>query len=272
MRSKIPRCSSSLLLAFCLLMSCGQPETTAEQPVSDTVQIDRPERLDSLYNYYYTQLEDTLPLRQVREAGKLYPVDEAPKDTAFFIFREQLRTALRNRDVIELLDRISADIKISFGSEQGRANFITLWGLGTEQQNQNSELWTLLERVLDQGGVFTENGRRFTAPYYFPTWPDAYDPFEHAAITGEGVRLRSEPSTDSQILKTVSYDIVQMRTYGVDEARIGGETHPWHRIALLDGTEGYVFGKYAQQAIGYRAGFERQPTGMWMMTFFLAGD
>lgn len=266
-----------MVLAMGLLWvwaGCG----SGDPPLSDTSAVGTTTTLpsinvrDSLYRLYFAALTDTLPRRQNRESGKLYPVDEAPLDTAFFIFREELRQAVREKSVMDLLDRVAPEIKVSFGSETGKPGLIKIWGLGSEQQNQESALWTHLGEVLDAGGVFNDNRTRFTAPYYFDRWPDAYDAFEYAAITGTGVRLRAAATLESKILTNLSYDVVRVLTYGAAESAIGGDVHPWHQVALLDGTEGYVYGKYLKQAIGYRAGFERRSDGAWHMTFFLAGD
>ena len=40
------------------------------------------------------------------DMGKLYPVDQAPKDTAFFIFREQLKEAIRKKETFQLLPHL----------------------------------------------------------------------------------------------------------------------------------------------------------------------
>jgi len=228
--------------------------------------------LQSAYQKYQNQRTDTLPTYQVQEAGKLYPVDQAPRDTAFFVLREQLREAVRKRDIFPIMEALHPEIKVSFGSEHGPEGFIEIWGLQSEEQTAQSGLWKVLGRVLDGGGVFQNGGKTFIAPYVFATWPDSEDAFDRVAITGAGVRVRSQPNLQSRIITSLSYNIVEFVQRTDQELTIDGETHNWMKIKTPDGQEGFAWGKYVTSPIGFRAGFERQSDGQWLMTFFLAGD
>ncbi|PHN07215.1 hypothetical protein CRP01_08315 [Flavilitoribacter nigricans DSM 23189 = NBRC 102662] len=263
-----------------LTYACGSGETTADDPEtmdadpSATISVQDRDSLRDLYHELMAAMDDTLPLNLIREAGKLYPVDEAPKDTAFFIFRQQLIDAIDRRDVFALMDVIHPDIKVSFGGEGGVADFVSTWELETPDKAQNSRVWSILKRVLVNGGIFENGGKTFIAPYIYAVWPDAHDAFEHVAITGSGVRLRSAPNLQSQTLTMVSYDVVKRLETTPKEETIGGETHPWEKVQLLgeEGKEGYIYGKYIASSIDYRAAFERQPDGKWLMNFLVAGD
>lgn len=259
-------------LGLLLLLSCGnngadtsQSETEANASVTA---LDR-DTLRSLYQQYYAALEDSLPLQQIREEGKLYPVDEAPRDTAFFVFREQLKATLAQRDVFGLLDVVDKNIKVSFGGEEGVADFVTTWDLDSKAPD-SLRIWKLLSHVLAQGGTFSKGGKAFYAPYVHSTWPDAYDSYTYGVVAGSGVRMREGQSLNSRILKTVSYDIIKVLEEG-KAAEIGGEVYPWIKVEHLDGTQGYIYGKFVGQPIGYRAGFEKGEKG-WRMVFFVAGD
>ena len=122
------------------------------------------------------------------------------------------------------------------------------------------------------GGTFDQNGQTFIAPYTFSTFPDDYDSFEYGAITGSGVRFRKEPGLNTETIKNISYNIIKIIGTSEKTETIQGETHPWMEVELLDGTKGYVWGKFVEVPIDFRAGFERQADGSWKMTFFLAGD
>ena len=261
-----------LCLLF-ILVACAKNNTN-ESRASGTPSPDAfsSSALQTAYQKYQEQRSDTLPAYQVREAGKLYPVDQAPRDTAFFVFREQLREAVRQRNIFPIMEALHPEVKVSFGSEYGPEGFIEIWGLQSEEQTVQSNLWTVLGRVLDSGGVFQNGGKTFIAPYVFATWPDSEDAFDRAAITGAGVRVRSQPNLQSRIITSLSYDIVEFIQRTDQELTIDNETHNWMKIRTLDGQEGFAWGKYVASPIGYRAGFERQPDGQWLMTFFLAGD
>lgn len=260
--------------------ACGGGASESE---TDTVQDDessmtfRSQNRDSIQQLYHQLMAakaDTLPLNPIYEAGKIYPVDEAPKDTSFFIFREQLISAIERRDVFHLMDVIHPDIKVDFGGAGGVADFVSVWELGSPEKAKSSRVWTILKKVLENGGTFENGGKVFVAPYIYAIWPDDYDAFEYVAITGSGVRLRSAPNLQSQTLTMISHNVVKrLETTSVEET-IGGETYPWEKVQLPgeDGEEGYVFGKYVASSIDFRAAFEKQANGKWLMNFLIAGD
>jgi len=200
------------------------------------------------------------------------PVDNAGKHPDLKTFLNDLSTAVENKDVKQLLAHVDENIKIGFDAENGKANFTRNWGLDTGPAK--SVIWKELGDVLRLGGAYSEeNGTaRYIAPYMFAKWPDEFDSFEYAAITGENVTIRSGPSRTAAAIKTVSYLIVHMEEIPEEiEETINGETHPWRKIGLPDGRKGFVWGKYARSPVSYRAGFERT-NGFWKLTFFLAGD
>ena len=262
--------------AACLLVltGCGKdnpPDATATTAAPAAPVQQNEGQLRELYRKYYAALPDTLPTYQAQAEAKLYPIDEAPLDTAFFVFREQLREAVRKKDVMTVLSMIDTNIQVGFGSENGQSAFVKQWELGTAEQNAVSPLWQVLGDVLDKGGTFTLDADVFFAPYIYSTWPEKYDPFEYAALTGEGVRLRAQPGVKSEILATVSYDIVRVITPGEEDDLIDGKSYTWDLVQMPDGKQGYIYGQYLYQPVNWRAGFQRA-NGRWHMNMFLAGD
>lgn len=257
------------------LLACGNDAAPSEarETAESTAMVNTPGKPDAqreLYNELLAAKRDTLPARQIQEAGKLYPVDEALTDTGFFIFREQFLHAIRKKELFALMDVIHPDIKVDFGGAGGVADFVKTWELDSPEKAANSPVWDILEKVLENGGSFRDG--QFVAPYVFSTWPDDYDAFTYWAITGSGVRLRSAPSLQSSTITMVSYDIVKMLEITQKKETIGGETHPWIKVETADGKQGYVYGKYAATSISYRTSFERRPSGKWLMNFLVAGD
>ncbi len=265
MRALTLSLSLGLLLAAC--GSGGQKAAAESEPAKAAIS---PDSLRQLYVAFKVAQADSLPAYQVKEEGKLYPVDEAPLDTGFFVFREQFKQAVARKDVFALLDVAAKDIKVSFGEENGFDGFVSAWGLGSKQPDTLA-IWPLLGRLLQGGGTFFDKRTAFTAPYFFSTWPGQYDAFDYGAIAGAGVRLRERPSLNSKILKTISYDIVIILNEGRKE-EVGGETFPWVQVEMLGGIQGYVFGKFIGDPVGYRVGFEKKEGGQWRMSFLLAGD
>lgn len=268
-----------LLLCLSLLFfACGGEKGQSDkQPAENdsiTSESDK-NALDSLKGVYekiYNSRNDWLPAKSVAEKGKINPVDEALQDTAFFVFRESLIQAIKKKDVFYLLDVVAEDITHSFGDNDGVAGFVQRWQLDSPEGIEHSSIWHELEQVLINGGSFSEGGKRFTAPYYFAEFPDGYDAFTHAAIIGRGVRMRERAGLNTKVVKSLSYDIVEVIEFTDKMERIGDEEFPWVHIKLLDGRQGYLWGKFIGTPIGYRAGFVRQPNGSWNMEFFIAGD
>lgn len=259
--------AAALLLAGCGNDSSQQDSDNAETTTQPTLSRDS---MRILYRQFLAERTDSMKTYQPKGEGHLYPVDEAPLDTGFYVFREQLRRAIERKEVFALLDATAKDISVSFGEESGFDDFVSLWGLDSKQPD-TLRIWALLGRLLSEGGTFSDNRTAFTAPYYFSTWPSQYEPFDYGAICGAGVRLRDKPSLNSRILKTISYDIVTILEESQEE-EIGGETYPWVRVELLSGTQGYVFGKFVGDPVGYRVGFEKKEGDRWRMSFLLAGD
>lgn len=250
--------------------SSDRPDTQSapEKPAISRLDADSIQRV---YEQKLAAYPNPLPTEQIIEKNKLYPVDQAPLDTHFFLFREELLEAIARKDVFRLLEACSQNIKASFGGEDTLAEFVEMWQL--DKDAENSEVWAILERVLRNGGVFEQGRQAFYAPYTYATFPDDLDAFTHGVISGEGVRLRSQPATNARIVTNLSYDVVEYLP-AEEEIRetIGDETHPWVHVKTVSGQEGWVYGKYYASPIDFRAGFERQADGRWEMVFLVAGD
>jgi hypothetical protein len=260
------------LYLFLLPGACGTEEKPADEIApEEKPQVD-PDSLRRAYQRLMVARKDPLPTEQIVETGKLYPVDEAPRDTLFFVFRENLLNAVNNKNIFGVMEIVDENIQTGVDGENGLAAFATTWGLETEEKTKQSELWPILKEVLEQGGTFGNNRHRFVAPYVYSSWPDNYDALTHAAITGAGVRLRDAPGLNSRTKTMVSHDIVELLETTDQTETIDGETHPWIRIKTLGGTEGYVWGKFVQRPTGFRAGFERHDENSWKMVFLVAGD
>lgn len=261
-----------------LLFACKQDTSNTSDHSNNAIENNSPVAVtDSLKEVFEAKVqakENSLPLRYVSESGKVNPVDEAPLDTAFFVFRESLIENVQNKDLISFLSKANENMKVSFGDPlEGPAGFVELWGLDSPAKIAASEVWKHLKTVLQLGGQFSADKKMFTAPYVYSAFPDQYDAFEHGAIVGTGVRMRTHPSLNSKIVKSLSYDIVKVVEVVHDKLEtIGGETHPWVKVQIPD-TEitGFIYGKYLRSPIDYRIGFEQVGTE-WQISFFVAGD
>lgn len=262
----------SLFLLACNNESkpAGEAESTETNSTSKPVLVTK--SMKTAYAKYLDKRKGWYSAKYQYEKGKLNPFDEALRDTAFFIFRESLLESIVQKDVFSLLDKVDENIKCSFGDRDGSAAFVEMWGLDSPSGIDSSLVWAVLESVLTKGGAFGENESVFVAPYYQAKSLEGFSNYSHGLVLGRGVRMRKSPNLTSAIVKNLSYDIVEVSGYSDEEETIGGETHQWAKVKLLDGKEGYVWGKFIINPLGYRVGFKRQKAGEWLMNFLVAED
>ncbi len=214
--------------------------------------------------------EGKMPSVSIKERGKVNPVDQGQISPSFRDFRRDLMSAVGRKDVSYLMERVSDKIKYSYQGDEGKEGFKQAWGLDTN--STESEVWQELNKILALGGNFEDPEETiFTAPYVHTTFTQGYDPNEYAVVTGQGVRMREKPSRSSRNLATLSYDIVRLLPNpNPRRERIGKERHPWIKVQMENGTEGYVYGKYVHSPVDYRASFEKVGDN-WKMFLFLKG-
>jgi len=197
-----------------------------------------------------------------QNAQTLLLVDEAAMRPDFLSFRMRLQNIVAKHDTAALLDIVHPDIKSSFGGDEGIENFKEFWRI----KEPDTKLWQELGTVLALGGSF-DGPEMFTAPYTFSRWPDGIDGFEHVAVIGSNVRIRSEARADAPVVTSVSYSILQLH----EEALQKDWMHEEWTAIKLNGQKAYVASRLIRSPIDYRARFEYSK-GQWMMTMFIAGD
>jgi hypothetical protein len=203
------------------------------------------------------------------EARKLYPTDDGGKDSSFRIFRQGLLKAVQERDKEFVLSVLDPHILNSFGGEGGIQEFEETWHLDSPKTG----LWDTLMVILTHGGSLSqvEDGDEFWAPYIYSVWPQDIDPFDHGAIMGKDVNVRSRPSLQALVVRQLSFDIVRL----TDDPPVPDEDHRvvenWVKITTPQGEEGYVSSRYVRGPIDYRAGFKKLGN-RWVMKALVAGD
>ncbi len=209
----------------------------------------------------------SFPFGSWGQVAKLYPIDEAATDPSFFLYRLRLIEAVASRDTSALYAALSPEIKISFGGSVGLEDFKREW----EPDSSDSDLWSTLSEVLAGGGsmIGSSSDAWFEAPYWTSEWRNInYDAFEYGVIIGEQVIVRSRPTTQSEAIEALSYDIVHV----VDHyPQTEEEGVAFVKIELDGGLTGFVSSDFFRSPVGYRAGF-RKVDGAWQMQWFLAGD
>lgn len=199
-------------------------------------------------------------------ADKLYPVDEAYKDTEFQAFREQLLAAARRHDAKFIATILHARISYTGHDayEEGAEGFKKTW----ELDQPDSPLFDELISVFSLGGVFesSEESKEFCAPYVSINWPYPWD-FEnpYVAIIGQNVKLRNQPRLTATVIATLSYDIVKIL------GPWGDNGSKWAKVIAPTGKQGYVSRQYIRSPNDISGCFEHV-NGKWLMTRFGVPD
>ena len=198
------------------------------------------------------------------------PVDEAAEDASFLAFRTKLVEAAENRDAAFILSILDPKISLSFGGDEGIADFKRIWKINSK----NSEFWDEFLPVIKNGGRWRKDSPKskiFYAPFPFDSFPEDLDSFTHEVIFGSNVNLREAPSGDSRVVAQLSYNVVTVETDPDTEAGKIREKRGWSKVKTLGGLEGWVKNELVRSPIDYRAGFEKK-RGVWKMVAFIAGD
>lgn len=195
---------------------------------------------------------------------KFQPVDEAGRDPSLAAYRAQLLDAVRRRDTDFVVAGSAADIRLSFGGDAGSASLRK--ALTGTQDWEGEAYWKELQRILELGGVFLDDGS-FCTPYTFcldvPGCPQC-DPFETVIVVRKSAVARARPQAEAPVVAQLSYDVLRM-----DADAYTGEG--WFPVFIPAGGRAFVSDEDARMPIDYRARFEKID-GRWLMTVFIAGD
>ncbi len=257
-----------------MLLHCSRPDQEGES-YADSLTSKRSNILsgDSIRSIYQNRIKGQLelfPTDQIKEKGKLYPVDEAPLDTVFFVFREQLQDAVARKDIFFVMEKTAENVVIN-KQKSGLSAFAQYWGLTSQAATLASPLWKQLTYLLNSGGVFTQNTTQFHAPYFSATFPEDLPMKDRGVVTGAGVRMRSAPALNSQISTVVSYDIVWVLEETTDSTTIDEETFPWIKVKTQDEVEGFIWGKFIGRPEQQQLSFQKTPEG-WKMVKLISPE
>jgi hypothetical protein len=132
-------------------------------------------------------------------------------------------------------------------------------------------LWQELPAVLNLGGAYVKHdtgATEFCAPYVSVRWPQDVDAFGEGAIVAKEALVKRAPSSASETLATLSYDIVPVQDWEVNDQSVGSQ-QKWVRIRLRE-AEGYVPEEQIRSPIEHTACFAKSAAG-WRMTGFAPG-
>jgi hypothetical protein len=185
----------------------------------------------------------------------------APRDTCGDLpgatdFRERLAETVATRDANALLALAAEDVKLDFGGGSGRAE------LKKRLTDKQWGLWDELDRLLSLGCAANQQGG-ITIPWYFEQHIDKVDPTAGMLVIGENVPLLSGPDAAAKPLKTISWDVVELKTLKPDDA--------FQQVTTLDGAQGYIATDKLRSLLDYRL-LATARNGKWSIVSLVSGD
>jgi hypothetical protein len=194
---------------------------------------------------------------------KLPPVDEAAGDATWLRFKKRLMGAIEKKDKQFLLSILDRNVRNQDERTRGVANFRKQWEIDTP----DSPVWRELAVALQLGSAWIKRDkapRELCAPYLLGRWPDNVEPVTHAVAISRDAVVQAEPSIASAALGKLSYDIVAVSDWEVDDK--ADPKQKWVRVRFRD-REGYVPEEQIRSPIEQAACFVKGSNG-WRMTAF----
>jgi len=210
------------------------------------------------------------PILWAEDLAKLLPVDEAERDLSLLEFRTKMLQAIERKEPEVFVTMLDQKIWAS-RKKRGMKNFIEMW----QPDSIDSELWSELGTVLRMGGSFvrSERGVRFCSPYVYTTFPDSLDPFGHGAIIKERAVMKSDASSSSRTITSLSYDLVKVHDWRSKTDPMGERFGNWIKVSsLLSGNEGYVDKANVRSPTDYTACFLFTTKRGWKLESFMNNE
>ena len=217
----------------------------------------------------------------ISQSKQVFPKDESNQNPSLAVFVSDLKKAIETKDEKWIYSVLDTKVISTYGDEEGVPTFIMYWS----PENDSTDFWPYLTRVVEMGGVFLHDTADHTERYQF-VFPYTYvvdldiedDYFNLGVITGKNVNLRSEPNTKSNVMKQLTYDVIRYNTEydsgmlitsGINE--FGNPD--WYRIETYDQKQsGWVHWKYVYSLMGPRLFLFQNGQGQWKISAFVEGD
>jgi hypothetical protein len=194
---------------------------------------------------------------------KIPLVDEAAGDASWLQFKKRLQAAIQSRDKQFLLSILDKNVRNQGEKGRGVAQFRRQWELDTA----DSPVWRELHAALQLGSAYLRRDkgpRELCAPYVLGKWPENINPFENGVVISRGAIVQAEPSVSSASIGTLSYDVVRVSDWEIDDK--ADPKQKWVRIRM-GSREGFVPEEQIRSPIEQAACFVKSPSG-WRMTAF----
>lgn len=198
--------------------------------------------------------------------------DETFKDAGFFDFSMRLQKAILDKDIQQLRPLLAAVI---FDGEIGcgdckKEEFMQLYLI-----NEGDYYWNVFKNSLQYGfqRLERENETYFQAPAFF----SKYEAETELLILGENVNIRKEPSINSAIIATASFekanctcDALSLSSEEYQSNYATADGYDWVKITLRDGTEGFVVSDFTSLKKIQNVITVKTVDGKWQITSFFS--
>jgi hypothetical protein len=203
------------------------------------------------------------PPHSFAQERKLPLVDEGANDVSWLRFKKRVSDAIASRDkqfVLSILDR---NVRNQTEKTRGVAEFRKQWELDTA----DTPLWRELQTALQLGSAYVKReggARELCAPYVLGRWPSDVHPFDHAVVISRDSTVQAEPTNGSSPLGRLSYDIVEVTDWEVDDRK--DPKQKWVKIRHGK-RDGYVLEEHVRSPVEQAACFVKAGNA-WRMTGF----
>lgn len=230
--------------------------------------------------FFFFFLLSAIPVMVIAQDRVCVPEDETNLDPTLVTFVADMKRAIDARDEEWIYSVLDHQVVSSYGDEEGIETFMTYWS----PENDSTDFWPYLTRVIDMGGVFLRDDNDVSGRYQF-VFPYVYDLdlnleddyFMMGVITGKNVNLRSAPNKDAPVVAQLTYNVVHLIPAGEEEiAKMtfhGFGDPDWHQVMTMDKKHtGWVYWQYVYDLHGPRLFLFKDKAGQWKVSAFVAGD
>jgi hypothetical protein len=194
----------------------------------------------------------------------IQPVNEAGIDSTLVFTIKTLKHVVKSRDTQGLFSLMHKNVISSHGGAiYGYDGVIETW--------EKDNIWNKLEQMLNLGGAFNAPKSEYRIPYIqvdrFYKGIDL-DWYVAGAILDSTVLLFQKPDSNSTIIDTLSFDIIEVIPEEKNES-----TNGFVKISPIKSiTEGFVKSSSIYRTQDYMLVFEKDSASRWLITSFAPYD
>lgn len=192
---------------------------------------------------------------------QLHLVDQVPRHSDFWQFRQRLREAINAHNAQYIRNVADPNIKLTF------AYPTTLENLDID--NSKSPFWAQMAKIFSQGCAQYSNIKFeevWVCPAIFEHWNEQVGYNNKVAVLGNKVNVYSQPSSSSKIVYILADEAVNLAKTTSQIHKLDG----WIKVILPTGNAGYVSAQHVYNQSEHA--IFRKINGEWKMTYFFKSN